>query len=218
MTKRHKLRFARNLLISALLALFLWYVNGCPLPTREMEMHREERQVLAEESRVVWSWKNTSSLSNPDLLVGVTRDSVRTYPGLSNVWPRNISTPTLVPMYRPIQFFARGGLFNVSEALVLVAVDPPPQAETARLTLDLGKLADRPLGDKLRYTVEIPREGDVFPFFVKKEHDTPSDPLCDEEDTAFSSLSFLCPDYMPLISYTLEFYDAGGASVGTYTG
>ena len=69
MRRKHQRRVLINLLVIAVLALFLWVHEGCHLPTLEMELHRMERQRLAEESRVVWTYdgRQTNQL---DRLVG----------------------------------------------------------------------------------------------------------------------------------------------------
>ena len=70
MAQRHRRRFLRNMLITVLLALVIWYAKGCPMPTQEMELHRMERKRLAPESTVVWSYQGRQG-SDRDMLVGV---------------------------------------------------------------------------------------------------------------------------------------------------
>ena len=71
MRRKHQKRVLINLLAIAVLALFLWVYHEYPLPTQEMEFHRTERQVLMEESQVVWVYEG-QTFSDPDILVGVS--------------------------------------------------------------------------------------------------------------------------------------------------
>ena len=75
MKRRHQKRVLINLLATAVLALFLWAHDRYPLPTLEMELHRTERQRLAEESRVVWTYEGRA-YNDRDMLVGVSGNGV----------------------------------------------------------------------------------------------------------------------------------------------
>ena len=50
MKRTHRFRALRNLLLLVMALFGLWWVRGFPLPTLELELHRAERQVLAEDA------------------------------------------------------------------------------------------------------------------------------------------------------------------------
>ena len=135
MRRKHQRRVLINLLVIAVLALFLWVHEGCHLPTLEMELHRTERQRLAEESRVVWTYDGRA-YNDRDMLVGVTGNGVHAYSevyGL-DIWPRSVAEPTLVILPNETRYTVQGGSYL---GPALLAVDPPAGAETSQLTLDL---------------------------------------------------------------------------------
>ena len=112
MKRKHQRQVLINLLAIAVLAMFLWVHDGCPLPTLEMELHRTERQRLAEESRVVWTYEGRA-YNDRDMLVGVTGNGVHAYSevyGL-DIWPRSVAEPTLVILPDRTRYTAQGGLF-----------------------------------------------------------------------------------------------------------
>ena len=97
MRRKHQKRVLINLLVIAVLALFLWVHEGCHLPTLEMELHRTERRMLMEKSRVIWTYEGRA-YNDRDMLVGVTGNSIHAYSevyGL-DIWPRSVAEPTLV--------------------------------------------------------------------------------------------------------------------------
>ena len=61
MKRTHRFRALRNLLLLVMALFGLWWVRGFPLPALELELHRAERQVLAEESRIVGRYEGVQS-------------------------------------------------------------------------------------------------------------------------------------------------------------
>ena len=175
MRRKHQKRVLINLLAIAVLALFLWVYHEYPLPTQEMEFHRTERQVLMEESQVVWVYEG-QTFSDPDILVGVSPRWVHTYgeptlPGTNEaLWPRTVTEPSLLILPDHLEYYPEGGpLFARREAPALLAVDPPAEAESARLTIDLSVFSE---GRSLKaWTVGTPtssRGKSPIPFFCFK--------------------------------------------------
>jgi len=130
MRRKHQRRVLINLLVIAVLALFLWVHEGCHLPTLEMELHRTERQRLMEKSRVIWTYEGRA-YNDRDMLVGVTGNSIHAYSevyGL-DIWPRSVAEPTLVILPDRTRYTAQGGSYL---GPALLAVDPPAGAETSQ--------------------------------------------------------------------------------------
>lgn len=200
MERRHRLRGVRNLLAAAVLLAFLWWVRGCPLPTREMELHRYERQNLIDQSAVVFACESGGERMipgrDPVMLVGVSAHTVQTYSRTHpfNIWPKNEDSATLVVLPSELEY----------DPLVvgLVAVDPPARAERARLTIDMARYTSG--GAETVFTLEGKREGAVFLFRL-------------EEDLALGHPlaldSFFHTTSLP--PYTLEFFTGEGVPLGT---
>lgn len=219
MAQRHRRRFLRNLLITVLLALVIWYAKGCPLPTQEMELHRRERQRLLPESTVVWSYQGRQG-NDRDMLVGVSPDYVHAYAEnyKLTLWPRSGDTATLAVLPDRTRYQDKTGSYLDP---ALVAVDPPPQAESARLFLDFTeRYADPAAGEPSvapTYTLEGERQEGVFFFqlqhqyrYLGGEDPTEAEQLLRErEEDIMAFLELEEPRWLSF-SYTLTFYDGGG--------
>ena len=219
MAQRHRRRFLRNLLITVLLALVIWYAKGCPLPTQEMELHRRERQRLLPESTVVWSYQGRQG-NDRDMLVGVSPDYVHAYAEnyKLTLWPRSGDTATLVVLPDRTRYQDKASSYLDP---ALVAVDPPPQAESARLFLDFteryaasaaGELSVAPT-----YTLEGERQEGVFFFQLQRQYshlggENPTEEeqlLTGREDDIMAFLELEEPRWLSF-SYVLTFYDGDG--------
>lgn len=227
MAQRHRRRFLRNLLITLLLALVIWYAKGCPLPTQEMELHRMERKRLAPESTVVWSYQGKRR-GDRDMLVGLSPDYVHAYAEnyRLTLWPRGGDTATLVVLPDRTRYQDKASSYLDP---ALVAVDPPPQAESARLFLDFGSeevyIDDDKVPVTLNYTLEGERQEGVFFFQLQHQYrhlDMQEDAAEEEqllsrtEDTILTFLDLDGPDRLSF-SYILTFYDSGGNPLETVT-
>ena len=219
MAQRHRRRCLRNLLITVLLALVIWYAGGCPLPTQEMELQRRERQRLLPESTVVWSYQGRQG-NDRDMLVGVSPDYVHAYAEnyKLTLWPRSGDTATLAVLPDRTRYQDKTGSYLDP---ALVAVDPPPQAESARLFLDFTeRYADSAAGELSvapTYTLEGERQEGVFFFqlqhqyrYLGGEDPTEAEQLLRErEEDIMAFLELEEPRWLSF-SYTLTFYDGGG--------
>ena len=219
MAQRHRRRCLRNLLITLLLALVIWYAKGCPLPTQEMELHRRERQRLLPESTVVWSYQGRQG-NDRDMLVGVSPDYVHAYAEnyKLTLWPRSGDTATLAVLPDRTRYQDKTGSYLDP---ALVAVDPPPQAESARLFLDFTERYADPAAGELSvaptYTLEGERQEGVFFFqlqhqyrYLGGEDPTEAEQLLRErEEDIMAFLELEEPRWLSF-SYTLTFYDGGG--------
>ena len=225
MRRKHQRRVLINLLLIAALALFLWIEGGCPLPTQEMELHRRERQRLLPESTVVWSYQG-SRFSDRDMLVGVSPDYVHAYAEnyRLTLWPRNGDTATLVVLPDRTRYQDKANSYLDP---ALLAVDPPPQAESAQLFLDFslryaGTTEDADPAALTRvpaptYTLEGERQEGVFFFqlqhqyrYLGGEDPTEAEQLLRErEEDIMAFLELEEPRWLSF-SYTLTFYDGGG--------
>ena len=222
MRRKHQRRVLINLLVIAVLALFLWVHEGCHLPTLEMELHRMERQRLAEESRVIWTYEGRA-YNDRDMLVGISTDYIFAY--VENyklrIWPRSGDTPTLVVLPDMTRYFDAGSLLGPA----LIAVDPPPQAERARLFLDFTEryadMADEGDPVTLTYTLEGEQQEGLFFFQLKPryrtlgENPTKEQQLLNEaEDSVMAFFTINEADQLSF-SYTLTFYDRNGRLLET---
>lgn len=226
MAQRHQRRFLRNLLIAALLALVIWYAEGCPLPTQEMELHRRERQRLVPESTVVWSYQGRQG-NDRDILVGLSPDYVHAYAENYRLilWPRSRDTATLVVLPDRTRYQDKANSYLDP---ALVAVDPPPQAESARLFLDFTeRYADPAAGEPSvapTYTLEGERQEGVFFFQLQHQYrylggEDPTEEeqlLREREEDIMAFLELEEPRWLSF-SYTLTFYDGGGHLLETVT-
>ena len=225
MRRKHQRRVLINLLLIAALALFLWIEDGCPLPTQEMELHRRERQRLLPESTVVWSYQGRL-YNDRDMLVGVSPDYVHAYAEnyRLTLWPRNGDTATLVVLPDRTRYQDKANSYLDP---ALLAVDPPPQAESAQLFLDFslryaGTTEDADPAALTRvpaptYTLEGERQEGVFFFqlqhqyrYLGGEDPTEAEQLLRErEEDIMAFLELEEPRWLSF-SYTLTFYDGGG--------
>lgn len=192
-SRKYRFRAIQNLLAAVLLLLLPWRALGSPLPTREMEMHRAERECLIDPSIVVFTCESESEreLGDPLMLVGVSRYTVQTSSRTHrfNIWPRNPEGATLVALPSELEY-------KPSFIVGLVAVEPPVLAETARLTIALTRE-----GEPVR-TVSGEKSGDVFLFRLEIPGDLELNDLFHTTDL---------PPYM------LEFYGADGTLLDTVT-
>ena len=183
----------RNLLLVLLLGAVIWGQLGKPLPTREMELHRAERECLIDPSVVVFTCESEPEreLGDPVMLVGVSGDTVQTSSRTHrfNIWPKNPEGATLVVLPSELEY-------SPSFVAGLVAVEPPAPAETARLTIGVSEGAG-----PLR-TVSGEKSGSVFLFRLEEAEGQPLDCL-------FHTTK--------LPPYTLEFFSADGALLETVT-
>lgn len=219
MAQRHRRRCLRNLLITLLLALVIWYAKGCPLPTQEMELHRRERQRLLPESTVVWSYQGRQG-NDRDMLVGVSPDYVHAYAEnyKLTLWPRSGDTATLAVLPDRTRYQDKASSYLDP---ALVAVDPPPQAESARLFLNFTeRYADSAAGELSvapTYTLEGERQEGVFFFQLQRQYshlggENPTEEeqlLREREEDIMAFLELEEPRWLSF-SYTLTFYDGGG--------
>ena len=207
-TRRHRFRAIRNLLAAVLLLVLPWYALGCPLPAREMEMHRSERVCLIDPSTIVFSCESEGErmLGDPLMLVGVSKRTVQTSSRthMFNIWPKNMDGATLVALPSELEY-------KPNMVVGLVAVEPPALAERAKLTMDLTAFVTEGEEEekvfRLRrpeesYSIEGKREGAVFLF-----------QLMESDRIALDNL-FHTTDLPP---YTLEFFDKDGNLLETVT-
>ena len=231
MRRKHQKRVLINLLVIAVLALFLWVYHEYPLPTQEMEFHRTERQVLMEESQVVWVYEG-QTFSDPDILVGVSPRWIHTYgeptlPGTNEaLWPRTVTEPSLLILPDHLEYYPEGEpLFARRDAPALLAVDPPAEAESAQLTIDLSVFSEGRFSKGLDgwdpYVIQGEKSDPFFLFQVEYQYE--DTPLRDQEDhlflfiTGFGGIIPFTLRTMDEFPYTLEFFDGSGALIATYT-
>lgn len=232
MAQRHRRRFLRNLFLVLIFSLILWYAKGCPLPTQEMELHRRERQRLAPESTVVWSYRGKRS-GDRDLLVGLSPEYVHAYAEDYKLvfWPRHKDTATLVVLPDRTRYQDKASSYLDP---ALVAVDPPPQAESARLFLDFSlryagttEEADPAALTRVpapTYTLEGDRQEGAFFFQLQRQYrhlggENPTEEeqlLTGREDDIMAFLELEEPRWLSF-SYVLTFYDSDGDLLETVT-
>lgn len=202
MERKHRLRGVRNLLLAALLVVLIWWVKDCPLPTREMEFHRYERQSMIDESTIVFSCESEGERMipgrDPVMLVGVSEKTVQTCSQTHrfNIWPRNPDGATLVVLPSELEY----------DPMVagLVAVEPPARAESARLTINMTYYTNG--NEETICTLEGEKEGAVFLFRLAEEW---------ELDHPLALMSIFYTTNLP--PYTLEFFSADGTLLETTT-
>lgn len=217
MKKRHQRRIARNLLVMALLLLALWWAKGFPLPP-EAALHRAERQCLTAESQVIWRYRG-GQFSGTSMLVGTSPRYISTYspvPDRLILWPRAVTAPTLVILPEPIRYTPAAGHSDLAPAFL--AVDPPPLAESAHLTVDLRQLTEWPR-EIPPYELSGQKTSGGFLFLLEYRYfNSSSADLFDPEDVAFSSLySLPSPSDFRYLPYTLTFFAADGTEIARYT-
>ena len=201
MARKHRLRAARNLIAAGVLLVFFWWCWDCPLPTGEMELHRQEREHMIDQSAVVLTIESEEDGQPGDsvMLVGVSRHTVqarfRTY-GF-NVWPRNLDGATLVVLPSELQY-------RPTRVVGLAAVEPSPLAEQARLTMDMAHYTND--GLQTICTIEGEQWEGAFLFRLAEDWE-PEHPL--------ALLTFTHTTNLP--PYTLEFFDKDGALLETVT-
>lgn len=201
MERKHRLRGVRNLLAAAVLLALLWWIDGCPLPTREMEFHRYERQILVDKSTIVFTCESEGERMipgrDPVMLVAVSEHTVQTYSRTHpfNIWPKNEEGATLVVLPSELE--------EDPMVVGLVAVEPPARAETARLTIDVAYYTSSGQ-EKTVCFLEGEREGAVF-LFRLEEKEPPAPQM---ELWTFFHRTDLPP-------YTLEFFAGDGVLLET---
>ena len=206
MAQRHRRRFLRNMLIAALLALVIWYAGGCPLPTQEMELHRRERQRLVPESTVVWSYQGKRS-GDRDMLVGLSPEYVHAYAEDYKLvlWPRNKDAATLVVLPDRTRYTVQGGSYL---GPAFLAVDPPSQAESARLVITVSYYdseGNSMLEDEV-YQMEGEKQGSCFFFQLEMKQSGNNS----EEGALWFLANASSPDVLSSYPYVLTFYDSHG--------
>lgn len=198
MRRKHLLRTARNLLITAFLGALMWMASGYPL-SMEMDFRRTERQNLATPSEIVWTYRGTRS-GDQDLLVGLSDTTVHIWHpnGYIRFWARQ-GGGTLVPLPAETRYQDRA---NSYLAPALLVPDPPAEAASARLTITLHN------NDWSEdYVVEGQRQGQAFFFQLKMLHNNDSHSL--DELNAFTWISFSSADHL-LYPSMVEFFDTDG--------
>ena len=214
MAQRHRRRFLRNLLITVLLALVIWYAKGCPLLTQDMELHRRERQRLLPESTVVWSYQGRQ-YNDRDMLVGVSPNYVHAYAEnyRLTLWPRNRDTATLVVLPDRTRYVVQGRSYL---GPALLAVDSPALAESARLVLTVSYSDSEGnviLEDEV-YQMKGEKQGSCFFFQLKMKWNGNN---ISEEGALWFLVNVLSPEDLSLYPYTLTFYDGDGNLLETVT-
>lgn len=214
MIKKHLLRTARNLLITAALVAVMWAIKGYPLPL-EMDFHRMERQNLADPSEIVWTYRGTHP-GDLDVLVGLAPDTVHTYAHGYRfyVFPRREGGSTLVSLPEETRYQDGSNSYLAPSFLV---PDPPARAATARLTVTLD------VNDwREDYVADASLTDGVFFFQLKRKYrDLPENPtseeeaLCYNEGAAFSIVYYRDPADFVRLPYTLEFFDPSGNPLET---
>ena len=174
---------------------------------------------LVPESTVVWSYQGRQ-YNDRDMLVGVSPHYVHAYAEnyKLTLWPRSGDTATLVVLPDRTRYQDKASSYLDP---ALVAVDPPPQAESARLFLDFTeRYADPAAGEPSvapTYTLEGERQEGVFFFqlqhqyrYLGGEDPTEAEQLLRErEEDIMAFLELEEPRWLSF-SYTLTFYDGGG--------
>ena len=204
MERRHRLRAVRNLIAAALLLAVFWWLYGCPLPTREMEFRRDERQHLTGRSDIIFTCESEGEAisGDPMMLVGVAERTVntRSHTHPFNIWPKNPAGATLVVL--PSELECKNRM-----VVGLAAVEPPASAERALLTIywPFDIWFD---GERVVVTAEGERKGEVFLFRMEETEDVPYNKILRLSRT--TRVSDLPP-------YTLEFFSGDGALLETVT-
>ena len=155
------------------------------------------------------------------MLMGVSPDYVHAYAEnyKLTLWPRSGDAATLVVLPDRTRYQDKASSYLDP---AMVAVDPPPQAESARLYLDFGSeevyIDDDKVPVTLTYTLEGERQEGVFFFQLKhqyrhltmQEDETEEQQLLSRtEDTVLAFLDMDSPDQLSF-SYILTFYDGDG--------
>lgn len=204
MERRHRLRAVRNLIAAALLLAVFWWLYGCPLPTREMEFRRDERQHLTGRSDIIFTCESEGEAisGDPMMLVGVAERTVntRSHTHPFNIWPKNPAGATLVVL--PSELECKNRM-----VVGLAAVEPPASAERALLTIywPFDIWFD---GERVVVTAEGERKGEVFLFRMEETEDVPYKRLRRLFHTTRAS---------ELPPYALEFLSGDGALLETVT-
>lgn len=218
--RTYRRRCIRNFVLSALLLLLIWTAAGYPLPA-SLAMGRLEDRNLLEHARMVLEINGTMG-GDSDMVVGVTDRHVHTFwldRESITVWERRGTEPTLVPLPDRTRYQKKGGSYL---APALVAVDAPDGAASARVTMELtylGEINGVDVDWSDTYVVEGEQMGVCWFFQLTHKYDrdgVSAASLAEERWLDFSS-PFLFP-YKGLPPYTLEFFDAEGESLGTFTG
>ncbi len=204
MERRHRLRAVRNLIAAVFLLAVFWWLYGCPLPTREMEFRRDERQHLTGRSDIIFTCESEGEAisGDPMMLVGVAERTVntRSHTHPFNIWPKNPAGATLVVL--PSELECKNRM-----VVGLAAVEPPASAERALLTIywPFDIWFD---GERVVVTAEGERKGEVFLFRMEETEDVPYNKILRLSRT--TRVSDLPP-------YTLEFFSGDGALLEAVT-
>lgn len=234
MVKKYRRRILRNALITGFLLFLIWWGEGYPLPTLEMDLHRWERQTLREESEIIWTY-DWGEDGDWTVLAGLSGGSVNAARGRREhySWPRNRDKATLIFLPADTLYVYDGsGIFVKS----FLAVDPPVGAERARLTLEVAlteeELYQEAEGESLdraiyreTYTAEGERQGEAFFFSITPHHyfsrigrpgweeDTEALAWEELESMALGRLTVVCSSRSEGLNrypWHLEFFDSAG--------
>ena len=198
------MRAVRNLIAAVFLLAVFWWLYGCPLPTREMEFRRDERQHLTGRSDIIFTCESEGEAisGDPMMLVGVAERTVntRSHTHPFNIWPKNPAGATLVVL--PSELECKNRM-----VVGLAAVEPPASAERALLTIywPFDIWFD---GERVVVTAEGERKGEVFLFRMEETEDVPYKRLRRLFHTTRAS---------ELPPYALEFLSGDGALLETVT-
>lgn len=211
MTTKNRFRALRNLFLALALAFLAWGLRGWPLPL-EMELHRAERQNLAPESDVIWTYKGTR-FGDRDMVVGVSEGYLTAADGRSVCfWPRSITEPTLIGLPFRTRYSPDGKAHSYLDASFLL-VDAPEETARAKLTMTIS------YNDwQEDYEMEGEKQGEAWFFQLQKRYyGSPDNRLQDCEESAFSLLWSMSPGLFGE-PYKVELYDQTGACIGTVCG
>lgn len=221
--RTYRRRLIRNGVLCLLLVLVLWIMSGYPLP-QAMALRRLERQMLLEPSTIVLETDDNENYGYA-LLLGVTEDHIHSFvlrggDGSLTIWERKGEEPTLVVLPRQVRYWT-GEEF--AYAPKLAAVDVPQAAVSARLSMTLtfeGTINSSPVNWERTYVMEGVREGSCYLFQLTYQGE-PGGTTLSEQAEHYWLRSSPYPLTRELrqekISYTLEFFDAGGQVLLTQT-
>ena len=226
--KNYRFRAIRNILLALALYLLYWYCIGAPLPTMEMELHRDERQRLLPAGRIVWEY-DTNQFNDRRVIVGLAPNHISTHTEdyRTTLWHRSADQPTLILLPDELRY-NQPGTAQLYRTPVFAAADAPARAKSARLTVEASYNDWSDI-----YTVQGRDEGALWLFQMEYKHLEPTALQVESmteaeltllweqhglEEDAFHCLSvFPVSDTLEGIPYTLEFFDKDGVLLETIT-
>ena len=214
-------RFVCNTVLCLALAAVLWMINGCPLP-QTMALRRLERQQMLEPSTIILETDDNRNYGYT-LLLGVTEKHIQAFDlrkgdGRLTLWERKGTGPTVVVLPQPVRYWGGEGY---ASAPMLAAVDSPPDAVSARLTMTLtfdGVINDQSIRWERTYTMDGTASGGCFLFqMIYQEGGEGSSPaaIAEESWLKYSTYDLIHALQQNSISYTLEYFDIAGQMILT---